>query len=166
MFGGVVPTLALPGSVANNSESERSVYSCIRIIRNFGLFVAQTLGLLICVFRVFGRHCISTRDVICREPIRLAVLFTCGYSLRRGTNPRFTDTSVSKYASNTILSHISNDTDLISASVLFKILGARALEATNFIHSLNDLIIFNLATLVYPLYSIITFDVRKILSAY
>ena len=63
-------------------------------------------------------------------------------------------------------SHISNESNLISASVLFKILGARALEATNFIHSLNDLIIFNLATLVYPLYSIITFDVRKILSAY
>ena len=84
------------GSVANNLGSGGWEDPFIRIIRNFGLFVAQTLGLLICVFRVFGRHCISTRDVICREPIRLAVLFTCGYSLRRDTNPMFTDTSVGK----------------------------------------------------------------------
>ena len=96
MFGVVVPALALPGSVANNSESEGSVYSCIRIIRNFGLFVAQTLGLLICVFRVFGRHCISTRDVICREPIRLAMLYPAGFRRRRDANPVFTDTSVGK----------------------------------------------------------------------
>ena len=71
-------------SVANNSGFMNSV------------FVAQTLGLLICVFPGFGRRRISIRDVICREPIRLAMLYPAGFRRRRDANPVFTDTSVGR----------------------------------------------------------------------